>query len=253
VNDPAFLPDARLEGVAAHIVPIDVIGTDRARSDMLTPTLRLGWDYTYWAYPDGVDGYVPPEKKPYPLEMADDMLAPPFRVKGVCGWEKTVIGYQAPPLYGTWATAPYFHNGSVPTIAQVLESSTRPAIWRRQLQTDPATGIAGFDQRLSAYDFERLGWQHEALTCRDIPGTEQLNCNPVEEEGPSLVELAQNLLNRTIALAGLVVVNDPDEHGIDKRLVYDTRILGNGNGGHTFADVLTPAEREAIIEYLKTL
>ena len=35
-------------------------------------------------------------------------------------------GYQAPPLDGIWATAPYLHNGSVPTIYQLLKSSERP-------------------------------------------------------------------------------------------------------------------------------
>jgi hypothetical protein len=113
--------------------------------------------------------------------------------------------------------------------------------------------VTGFDQRLSAYDFARLGWKHEALTCQDIPGTELLNCNPVDDQGPSLVQLAQSFLNRTIAFAGVVTVNDPAENGIDKRLVYDTRILGNDSGGHDFGDVLTDGERQAILEYLKTL
>lgn len=40
-------------------------------------------------------------------------------------------GYVAPPLDGIWATAPYFHNGSVPTLAGVLAPSQRPAIWQR--------------------------------------------------------------------------------------------------------------------------
>ncbi len=31
-------------------------------------------------------------------------------------------GYQAPPLDGIWATAPYLHNGSVPTLEGVLNS-----------------------------------------------------------------------------------------------------------------------------------
>lgn len=39
----------------------------------------------------------------------------------------------------------------------------------------------------------------------------------------------------------------------DKSLVYDSRILGNGTGGHGSTDVLTEQERRAIIEYLKTL
>lgn len=38
-------------------------------------------------------------------------------------------GYVAPPLDGIWATAPYLHNGSVPTVAMVLDSTVRPAAW----------------------------------------------------------------------------------------------------------------------------
>jgi mono/diheme cytochrome c family protein len=37
-------------------------------------------------------------------------------------------GYQAPPLDGVWATAPYFHNGSVPTVYHVLNSKIRPRL-----------------------------------------------------------------------------------------------------------------------------
>jgi endo-cleaving rubber dioxygenase len=51
----------------------------------------------------------------------------------------------------------------------------------------------------------------------------------------------------------LLVIPDPAPDSIDKRLVYDSRILGNGNDGHEFTDVLTEAERKALIEYLKTL
>ena len=40
-------------------------------------------------------------------------------------------GYVAPPLDGVWASAPYFHNGSVPTLWHVLNSEERPVIWQR--------------------------------------------------------------------------------------------------------------------------
>ena len=40
---------------------------------------------------------------------------------------------------------------------------------------------------------------------------------------------------------------------IEFRRVYDTTQPGRGNGGHTFGDELTDAERAAVIEYLKTL
>jgi endo-cleaving rubber dioxygenase len=163
-----------------------------------------------------------------------------------------VIGYQAPPLYGVWATAPYFHNGSVPTLEQVLNSSLRPAIWQRQLQED--SGIKGFDQRFAAaFDTAAVGWKHSALACTDIPGSALANCNPVDDQVPSLVQMTQNFLNGLVSWTGIVNIPDPAPGAIDKRLVYDTRILGNGNGGHTFSDVLTDTERRAIIEYLKTL
>ena len=41
-------------------------------------------------------------------------------------------GYLAPPLDGLWATAPYLHNGSVPTLADLLDSRRRPAQWQRR-------------------------------------------------------------------------------------------------------------------------
>lgn len=59
-------------------------------------------------------------------------------------------GYIAPPLDGIWATAPYFHNGSVPTLAGVLDSTARPTYFKRS-----------FDSR--DYDREAVGWQHEVL------------------------------------------------------------------------------------------
>lgn len=34
--------------------------------------------------------------------------------------------YAAPPLTGIWASAPYLHNGSVPTLASLLSPDTRP-------------------------------------------------------------------------------------------------------------------------------
>jgi len=58
-------------------------------------------------------------------------------------------GYIAPPLDGVWITAPYLHNGSVPTIEAVLNSKLRPAYWSRD-----------FDN--PQYDYEHLGWKYEA-------------------------------------------------------------------------------------------
>jgi mono/diheme cytochrome c family protein len=54
-------------------------------------------------------------------------------------------GYVAPILSGAWATAPYLHNGSVPTLRQLLTPETRPArfaVGGHRLDFD-AVGLAG--------------------------------------------------------------------------------------------------------------
>jgi mono/diheme cytochrome c family protein len=53
---------------------------------------------------------------------------------GNYGQEEYVVdpqGYVAPPLDGIWASAPYLHNGSVPTLWHLLHPGDRPTIWRR--------------------------------------------------------------------------------------------------------------------------
>jgi mono/diheme cytochrome c family protein len=59
-------------------------------------------------------------------------------------------GYVAPPLDGIWLTAPYLHNGSVPTLRALLDSSTRPTYFTR-----------GYDG--NGYDYEDLGWPYTEL------------------------------------------------------------------------------------------
>jgi hypothetical protein len=51
-------------------------------------------------------------------------------------------GYVAVPLDGIWVRAPYLHNGSVPTLADLLEAApSRPArFWRGYDVYDPVRG-----------------------------------------------------------------------------------------------------------------
>lgn len=91
-------------------VPADVVGTDRTRLDAIPRAERERYARSWF-----VDGH------------ADDVdLAPD--------------GYVAPPLHGVWASAPYFHNGAVPTLWHVLHPDARPAAWRRDgpAALDPA-------------------------------------------------------------------------------------------------------------------
>jgi hypothetical protein len=81
------------------------------------------------------------------------------------GFLRPQYGYMAPPLDGIWMTAPYFHNGSVPTVEAVLNSKIRPRYWKRSFKREE-------------YDFVKLGWKHRTLTHEgtaksyntDIPG-----------------------------------------------------------------------------------
>jgi hypothetical protein len=53
-------------------------------------------------------------------------------------------GYKADMLHGIWAQAPYLHNGSVPTLGQLICPSTRPArFFRGNLNYDEA--LVGFE------------------------------------------------------------------------------------------------------------
>ena len=101
-------------------------------------------------------------------------------------------GYIAPPLDGVWITAPYLHNGSIPTIEALLNSKLRPAYWSRDFNNPE-------------YDYSALGWKHI------------VHLEPI------------------------------------KKVTYNINVKGYSNKGHYFGDHLTDRERNAVIEYLKTL
>jgi mono/diheme cytochrome c family protein len=159
------------------IVSLDVIGTDRRRYEGLSRELGEHYNRSWFAHENA--GW-----------FGDDYPA------------RATAGYQAPPLDGVWATAPYLHNGSVPTVYDLLSSKSRPKVFTRSYRT-------GSEE----YDPVKLGWRVQVL-----------------EHGA-----------------------DPKVSGYERRKVYDTALPGRGNGGHTFGDDLSEAERLALIEYLKTL
>jgi hypothetical protein len=70
-------------------------------------------------------------------------------------------GYVPPPLVGVWATAPYFHNGSVPTVEAVLNSKLRPEIWARN--EDP-----------NAYDLESLGMVYSTFSREELEESDRI-------------------------------------------------------------------------------
>lgn len=104
-------------------------------------------------------------------------------------------GYANQPLDGIWARSPYLHNGSVPTLRDLLEpADRRPAVWYR-----------GDD----VLDLVKVGYRGDGA------GTAK-----------------------------------------DSLFRYDTSLPGNGNGGHdgpAYGTALPDADKDALVEYMKTL
>lgn len=117
------------------VVPIEEIATDRHRLDSYTLELNAAQNTLYAGY---------------------DWRFKRFR--------KT-FGYANMPLDGIWLRSPYLHNGSVPTLLDLLEPGTgRPATFRR--------GYDVFDQERVGYryDVEREGPHEFFLFDTALPG-----------------------------------------------------------------------------------
>jgi hypothetical protein len=110
----------------SKVVPLKKLGTDPTLARAMTPKNLEYFNKSWLAQEKGPDGK--------PFLVAD------------------TGGYLAPPLDGVWATAPYLHNSSVPTVYHVLNSKARPAYFTRSY------GTAKED-----YDPERLGVKHTEL------------------------------------------------------------------------------------------
>jgi processive rubber oxygenase RoxA-like protein len=146
------------------IIPAHEVGTDTHRLRMWTVAARD----TYGAY-----------RKGYNWE---------FR-----SFQKT-DGYIAEPLNGLWLSGPYLHNGSVPTLRDLLAPpAQRPVTFVRG--PDVVDGTNG--------------------------GFVSPSCDP----------------------------RAPPKEGF----CYDTRLAGNGNGGHVFGTTLSPTEKADLLAYLLTL
>ncbi|WP_218109904.1 hypothetical protein [Oligoflexus tunisiensis] len=71
-------------------------------------------------------------------------------------------GYLALPLTGIWARAPYLHNGSVPTMTQLLIPSTRPAVFRiGSLKYDQTNMGFVWNEDGKAFDTSILGYSNQ--------------------------------------------------------------------------------------------
>jgi mono/diheme cytochrome c family protein len=112
-----------------RLVPLDEVGTDGTRLAALSARERGDLNASWFGH-FGADGET-------------------LRTAGIDVEARGAgDGYVAPPLDGIWATAPYLHNGSVPTLWHLLHPGERPVVWRR-------TG--------TGYDAERVGLEVQTL------------------------------------------------------------------------------------------
>ncbi len=101
------------------VIHVDVVKTDRLYADYIQQSNIVDWYNSSW--------FATSEPK--------------------SSFEPS-LGYVAPPLDGIWASAPYLHNGSVPTVYELLNSQSRPERWTR-------------DGESTSYDHEKLGWEYD--------------------------------------------------------------------------------------------
>ena len=122
-------PTPRLKGIEANITPIETIGTDPARTRLVNEQFKRAWNTSWWGYDDLNPKWTKEGQGRAGTtfeRLANDYNAQNSRLEGPNKWSNSPIGYEAPPLYGAWASAPYFHNGSVPTIRDVLQPDQPP-------------------------------------------------------------------------------------------------------------------------------
>jgi mono/diheme cytochrome c family protein len=211
VSTPAFwasdkwLPSNPAGERYLHVEPVSAahIGTDPAQAaDMaarkVTVLPGLGLDTDKFGFALGelvgktVNTWYDSQTPPTPQADRDRMNG--NRPNGI----QAPIAYKVRPLDGIWATPPYLHNGSVPTLYDLLSPvNERPA---------------SFTLGNREYDPVHVGYRTDA---------------------------------------------------IEGGFVMDTSVRGNWNKGHEFANapgqpgvigrLLTPDERLALVEYLKTL
>jgi hypothetical protein len=210
-----------------HVAPIEIkfIGTDPAQAEDMAK--RKVWVPDHLEIKTNDFGHALGALVAKAVNRWYDARNPPLSPEERDAWNgyrdnriQAPLAYKVRPLNGAWATPPFLHNGSVPNIYALLSLvSDRPRnfyLGRREF--DPVC----------------LGYQ--------------LTATPIPEDQPDLRCLGNKA--------------DPDEGQFEGGFRLDTTIRGNRNTGHEFNDGpigngvigrrLSPSERQALIEFLKT-
>jgi hypothetical protein len=128
-------------------------------------------------------------------------------------------GYIAVQLDGIWLRAPYLHNGSVPTLRALLEpADQRPKVFCR-----------GYD----VIDPENVGFiSDHRVDPRCAEAGPPAKPSPWDRRLPN---------------------GQWDEWPQPRIWKYYVSERGNGNAGHEYGSQLSTAEKDDLLEYLKTL
>lgn len=130
-----------------------------------------------------------------------------------------------PPLVGLWSSAPYFHNGSIPTVFQVLKAKQRPKIWTRVLRTD-------------AYNQKNLGMVYAE---DNLVSMHDNNGKPITYTEANKKRIRDNIDGYS------------SEESRSLRLSYDTSEPGKGIMGHDFVQDWSDEDVYAVVEFLKSV
>jgi cytochrome c peroxidase len=136
-------------------------------------------------------------------------------------FKETKLAYKARPLNGIWATAPYLHNGSVPTLYDLL----LPTNLRN---TAPLNAASAMPASVS-------GPIASAATAMR-PDIFYVGSREFDEKKVGFVATKTDKSFQ---------FRVHDENG--------QPIFGNYNSGHEFGTQLNDEDRKALVEYLKTL
>ena len=201
------------------IYPISKLGVDPNRTMVNTSVSRYGlaalvteacaiYGLNHQGQP-GADWCVP--KGDWQARLDEYFRDTPRRVA------EGTNGYKADALRGIWAQAPYLHNGSVPTLGQLMCPSTRPVRFLR--------GNLYYDEALVGFE-----WSDRPRT-RYAPGETIL-----------IKEYDTTIPGKANTGHGFAADLCPDTTGLDPiadRKEIETRLLGSRVG--------------ALLAYLKTL
>jgi mono/diheme cytochrome c family protein len=133
-----------------------ILGTDPNRANVMTKVggvaiAKIFYDACHAKLPDGTDG-------PSCGNFMKYLGGPDPRAPR---------GYHAKPLAGIWARAPYFHNGSVPTLRHLLEPKTRPPRF--------VVGTLGYDTKNVGFHWDIEQFERYAMAdplARDFDTTQ---------------------------------------------------------------------------------